>query len=65
MFDELRNFANHGGVGGFMPGMKQIGNVAALPGIVHKSIGLPDIHAGYGFAIGNMAAMDMDDPKVQ
>lgn len=63
MFDELRNFANHGGVGGFMPGMKQIANVAALPGIVHKSIGLPDIHAGYGFAIGNMAAMDFDDPK--
>lgn len=75
--------------------MKQIGNVAALPGIVHvsrisprlkskkttkkkktrlktlsnpysvtpqKSIGLPDVHAGYGFAIGNMAAFDMSDP---
>uniref|UniRef100_H2Z8E1 3'-phosphate/5'-hydroxy nucleic acid ligase n=1 Tax=Ciona savignyi TaxID=51511 RepID=H2Z8E1_CIOSA len=26
------------------------------------SIGLPDIHSGYGFAIGNMAAFDMDDP---
>lgn len=25
------------------------------------SIGLPDIHSGYGFAIGNMAAFDMDD----
>jgi len=63
MFDELRNFANHGGVGGFLPGVKQIGNVAALPGIIHRSIGLPDIHAGYGFAIGNMAAMDMSDPQ--
>lgn len=36
--------------------MKQIANVAALPGIVHKSIGLPDVHSGYGFAIGNVAA---------
>lgn len=62
MFDELRIFANSGGIGGFLPAMKQIGNVAALPGIVKKSIGLPDIHSGYGFAIGNMAAFDMDDP---
>lgn len=28
-----------------------------------RSVGLPDIHSGYGFAIGNMAAFDMDDPK--
>ncbi|XP_065066687.1 RNA-splicing ligase RtcB homolog [Rhopilema esculentum] len=62
MFDELRQFANSGGVGGFLPGTKQIANVAALPGIVGRSIGLPDIHAGYGFAIGNMAAFDMSDP---
>lgn len=27
-----------------------------------KSIGLPDVHSGYGFAIGNMAAFDMNDP---
>lgn len=27
-----------------------------------KSIGLPDVHSGYGFAIGNMAAFDMDNP---
>jgi len=43
--------------------VKQIANVAALPGIVGRSIGLPDMHSGYGFAIGNMAAFDMDDPK--
>ncbi|KAI1239208.1 hypothetical protein IHE44_0012322, partial [Lamprotornis superbus] len=49
--------------GGFLPAMKQIGNVAALPGIVHRSIGLPDVHSGYGFAIGNMAAFDMSDPE--
>ena len=39
-------------MGGFLPGVKQIANVAALPGIVGHSVGLPDIHSGYGFAIG-------------
>lgn len=63
MFEELRNACRPGGVGGFLPAMKQIGNVAALPGIVHKSIGLPDVHSGYGFAIGNVAAFDMGDPE--
>ena len=29
---------------------------------LQKSIGLPDVHSGYGFAIGNMAAFDMDHP---
>ncbi len=62
MFDELRQSCRTGGYGGFLPGVKQIGNVAALPGIVGKSVGLPDVHSGYGFAIGNMAAFDMGDP---
>ena len=52
MFDELRNACRPGMVGGFLPGMKQIANVAALPGIVGRSVGLPDVHSGYGFAIG-------------
>jgi tRNA-splicing ligase RtcB len=52
MFEELRNSCRPGSVGGFLPGMKQIANVAALPGIVGKSVGLPDVHSGYGFAIG-------------
>lgn len=30
--------------------------------VPQRSIGLPDVHSGYGFAIGNMAAFDMDDP---
>lgn len=47
----METFAG-GGIGGFLPGVKQIANVAALPGIVGNSIGLPDIHSGYGFAIG-------------
>ena len=51
------------GQGGFLPAMKQIANVAALPGIVKRSIALPDVHSGYGFAIGNMAAFDMDNPE--
>lgn len=63
MFEELRNACRPGAVGGFLPGMKQIANVAALPGIVWRSVGLPDVHSGYGFAIGNMAAFDMNDPK--
>ncbi|KAL7292990.1 hypothetical protein TKK_0013440 [Trichogramma kaykai] len=63
LIEELRNSTRPGSVGGFLPGVKQIANVAALPGIVGKSVGLPDIHSGYGFAIGNMAAFDVSDPK--
>lgn len=47
---------------GFLPAVKQIANVASLPGIVSRSIAMPDVHSGYGFAIGNVAAFDMDDP---
>jgi RNA-splicing ligase RtcB len=32
-------------------------------GIVKASIALPDVHSGYGFAIGNVAAFDMSDPE--
>jgi hypothetical protein len=57
MFEELRDAAGRGGgVGGFLPAVKQIANVASLPGIVGASVGLPDVHSGYGFAIGNVAA---------
>lgn len=30
--------------------------------VPQRSIGLPDVHSGYGFAIGNMAAFDMSNP---
>ena len=91
LFEELRQFSRSSGsagqfsgaVGGFLPAMKQIANVAALPGIVGRfnavavmtriyarlvpslcrSIALPDVHAGYGFAIGNVAAFDMGNPE--
>ena len=62
IFGELKDHCNGGGHGGFVPAVKQIANVAALPGIVKSSVGLPDCHSGYGFAIGNVAAFDMDDP---
>jgi tRNA-splicing ligase RtcB len=38
--------------------VRQVMNVACLPGIVGRSIGMPDIHWGYGFAIGGVAAFD-------
>jgi len=62
LFDELRSHCAAGDYGGFLPAVKQIANVAALPGIVKSSIGLPDVHSGYGFAIGNVAAFDMSNP---
>ena len=34
----------------------------ACAGIVKASIALPDVHSGYGFAIGNVAAFDMSNP---
>lgn len=37
---------------------RQVANVACLPGIVGRSIGMPDMHWGYGFAIGGVAAFD-------
>ncbi|MDD5067100.1 MAG: RtcB family protein [bacterium] len=40
---------------------KQVVNVAFLPGIQRYSIGMPDIHWGYGFPIGGVAALDAGD----
>ncbi|HDO25752.1 MAG TPA: RNA-splicing ligase RtcB, partial [Nitrospirae bacterium] len=39
--------------------VEQVANVATLPGIVGPSMAMPDIHAGYGFAIGGVAAFDL------
>ena len=38
--------------------MEQIANVACLPGVQKFAIGLPDIHFGYGFPIGGVAAFN-------
>ena len=40
--------------------LEQVANVATLPGIVRYSIAMPDIHWGYGFPIGGVAAMDVE-----
>jgi tRNA-splicing ligase RtcB len=40
---------------------EQVANVAFLPGIVGYSLAMPDIHWGYGFAIGGVAAMRIGD----
>ncbi len=39
---------------------QQIANVATLPGIVGAALAMPDIHWGYGFPIGGVAATDAD-----
>jgi len=39
---------------------KQVANVAQLPGIVRHSLAMPDMHWGYGFPIGGVAAFDLD-----
>jgi len=43
---------------------EQVANVAFLPGIVKASLAMPDIHWGYGFPIGGVAATDIDDAGV-
>jgi len=43
------------------PCVEQVRNVAHLPGIVKYSLAMPDIHWGYGFPIGGVAAMDAKD----
>jgi tRNA-splicing ligase RtcB len=40
---------------------EQVANVAFLPGIVGCSIAMPDIHWGYGFPVGGVAAMDLEE----
>ena len=41
--------------------LEQVANVACMPGIVGPSIGMPDIHWGYGFPIGGVASFDLDE----
>jgi len=44
--------------------IEQVANVAFLPGIVNYSFAMPDIHWGYGFSIGGVAATDPDNGGV-
>ena len=44
--------------------LEQVRNVATLPGIVGRSIAMPDIHWGYGFPIGGVAAFDPENEGI-
>ncbi|WP_400204908.1 RtcB family protein [Candidatus Methanarcanum hacksteinii] len=43
---------------------QQVANVACLPGIVGRSLAMPDIHFGYGFPIGGVAAVNADSGSI-
>lgn len=45
-------------------GPEQVANVSTLPGIQKASLAMPDIHWGYGFAIGGVAATDPEEGGV-
>ena len=42
------------------PALQQVANVAHLPGILRFSLAMPDVHWGYGFPIGGVAAVDAE-----
>jgi tRNA-splicing ligase RtcB len=44
--------------------LEQVANVACLPGIVGNAMAMPDIHYGYGFPIGGVAATDVKEGVV-
>lgn len=48
---------------GLTPSIVQIANVACMDGIIGQSMAMPDAHSGYGFSIGGVAAVDVDDPN--
>jgi len=43
---------------------EQVANVAFLPGVYKYSLAMPDIHWGYGFSIGGVAATDIEEGGV-
>ena len=59
LLEEILATEGHG-----VEALRQVCNVACLPGIVGRSIGMPDIHWGYGFAIGGVAAFDPEQGGV-
>jgi len=57
-----RLFVSESLLEGIEPGtIDQIANVATLPGIQKYSMAMPDAHLGYGFAIGGVAAFDLEE----
>ena len=43
--------------------LEQLANVATLPGIVDAALAMPDIHQGYGFPVGGVAATSPTDGR--
>ena len=58
--DTARDLVDEARGGADWNALDQVVNVASLPGIVKASIGLADIHPGYGFPIGGVAAFEKD-----
>jgi tRNA-splicing ligase RtcB (3'-phosphate/5'-hydroxy nucleic acid ligase) len=46
------------------PSLAQLANVATLPGIQRYALAMPDIHFGYGFPVGGVAAFDLEEGVV-
>jgi tRNA-splicing ligase RtcB (3'-phosphate/5'-hydroxy nucleic acid ligase) len=46
------------------PSLIQLANVATLPGIQRNALAMPDIHFGYGFPVGGVAAFDLAEGVV-
>jgi tRNA-splicing ligase RtcB (3'-phosphate/5'-hydroxy nucleic acid ligase) len=46
------------------PSLAQLANVATLPGIQRHALAMPDIHFGYGFPVGGVAAFDLNEGVV-
>ena len=44
--------------------LDQVANVATLPGLIGRSLAMPDAHQGYGFCIGGVAASDLEEGVV-
>jgi tRNA-splicing ligase RtcB len=44
--------------------LEQLQNVATLPGVVDAALAMPDIHQGYGFPVGGVAATELPDGVV-
>ena len=61
-----RVFADAGLIEGIQSdhSLEQLQNVATLPGIVEAAIAMPDIHQGYGFPVGTVAATESPDGVV-
>jgi len=46
------------------PSLAQLANVATLPGVQEFALAMPDIHFGYGFPVGGVAAFDLEEGVV-